>query len=362
MINYRDFLLFLMTTILFFGSYVQSPDRNIQRSLPLLPRPKVDIKLWYGLEQEFGKLGNPQKQINILGNIDSNCDSLTAYFILNDNPEKQFLSLGCDLHRLAETGDFNIEIERVDLTIGRNIIHLYVVWEDKILADEEIIVNYTQNNQWPLPYSIKWNEVKNIQDVAQIVDGHWELAENGIRTKQVYYDRILAFGDSTWRNYEVETTVTFHGYSPLQKGPPIYNVVHAAIASRWPGHAQDDLQPNRKWFPLGATSEFRLTSDYDSCRWRIFDGEHFHVEQARDFYREINPEIAYKMKHRVEQIERNKSIYSVKLWKTNEPEPNEWDLQAIEIQEKRETGSVCIIAHNTDVTFGDITVIPVGKQ
>lgn len=317
------------------------------------------MDVWYGLEQKFGNIGNTQRQINILGNIQTDRARIVAYYTLNDEDRKHILTLGSDLHRLAKKGDFNIEIEREELNEGFNQVQLYVTRGNTLVAHQNISINYTSDRKWPLPYHVKWSEVKNIQDVVEVVDGEWELTEDGIRTKFRYYDRVLAFGDSSWENYEVESSVIFHGYTPPVKGPPTYHVSHVAIASRWPGHDKDDLQPNRKWFPLGATSEFRITDQYDSCRWRIFDGEHFYEEQAVDRYREILPETKYRIKHRVEDQPDHTTLYSVKYWKAVEEEPDEWDFQAIEPKGPAESGSTLLIAHNTDVTFGNISVIPI---
>ena len=52
----------------------------------------------------------------------------------------------------------------------------------------------------------------------------------------------MAFGDNTWWDYEVRTIVTFHAFTAPVKGPPTYNVSHAAIASRWPA---DDEEPEQ---------------------------------------------------------------------------------------------------------------------
>ena len=322
---------------------------------------KTQINIWYGKEQYFGNNGNAQRQINVLGNIQSEFKQVKAYYTLNDSYVKNYLTLGSDLHRLANEGDFNIEIERDQLKYGKNIIHLYVNLNDTILNNKDITVHYRDDRKWPLPYQVKWEKVSNIQDVVEIVDGKWELSDSGIRVKHEYYDRILSLGDSLWRNYEVETTVIFHGYTPPAKGPPTYNVSHVAIASRWPGYDIDSLQPNRKWHPLGATSEFRITDDYDSCRWRIFDGENFYNEQAVSAYRQIQPELEYKIKHRVEDLPGMRTLYSVKIWEKSEKEPSLWDFQATEISGNREHGSACLIAHHTNVTFGDITVVPVNS-
>ena len=325
------------------------------------PATAAKIDVWYGTEQYFGRNGNAQRQINVLGNIQSEFKQIKAYYTLNDSDIKNFLTLGCDLHRLADVGDFNIEIERDQLKFGKNIIHLFVSLNDTILNTRDITIHYRNDRKWPIPCQVKWEEISNMQDVVEIVDGKWELTDSGIRVKHEYYDRILSLGDTSWRNYEVETSVTFHGFTPPAKGPPTYNVSHVAIASRWPGHDIDSLQPNRKWFPLGATSEFRITDNYDSCRWRIFDGENFYNEQPVSDYRSIKPEVVYKMKHRVEDLPGLRTLYSVKIWERNENEPQEWDFQATEISTRREYGSACLIAHHTNVTFGDISVVPVNS-
>lgn len=319
----------------------------------------VEIKFWYGTEQSFGNLGNSQRQINILGNIATNINDLTAYYILNGHQEKHYLTIGSDLHRLAEDGDFNIDIDRQVLQVGKNIVDLFVADKYRVLGSQKVIINYCGNKIWPLPYYIRWDDIKNIQDAVEIVDGEWEITDSGIRTRNKYYDRILAFGDSTWRNYEIETTVVLHGYNTPEEGAPTYNVAHVAIASRWPGHDADSLQPDRKWFPLGATSEFRITSDYDSCRWRIFDGTELYEEQSVDKYRRIEQDVEYRLKHRVEDFLDGRTLYSVKIWRADDQEPSDWDFQAVEQSSDIKTGSACLIAHHTDVTFGNIFVKPI---
>lgn len=321
------------------------------------------ISLWYGTEQSFGNIGHPQAQINVLGNIRTDSVGITAYYMLNDAQEKHVLTLGSDLHRLAAHGDFNIEIYRNELRKGKNLVRIYVVKDKTVLASKEITLNYNPETEWPLPYSVNWAEVKDIQDVIQVVDGHWKITPQGIRTQDVYYDRVLAIGDTSWRNYEVTTTVTFHGYTPPEEGPPTYNVSHAALATLWPGHDKDSLQPNRKWHPLGATAEFRITHGYKDCRWRIFDGDNFYKEQKEDQYRNIVEGLPYGMKHRVQDLPDNSVQYSVKLWEASREEPKEWDFQAVETSKKKHLGGSCLlIAHNTDVTFGNVDIIPLKEM
>jgi hypothetical protein len=326
---------------------------------PCISNISPEINIWYGDSQYFGKLGNTQSQINILGNISYSHNSYQLYYKLNSLDTKNFLTLGSDLHRLAEPGDFNIEIFRNEIHQKNNSITVYIQCENSVIDSHSVKFKYISHNKWPLPYTIEWDKVENIQDVAEIVDGHWELSEKGIKTKNMFYDRMISIGDESWVNYEVRTTVTFHDFELPQEGPPTYNVSHAAIATRWPGHTKDGLQPSRQWHPLGATAEFRLEKEYKNCRWRIFDGEVFYAEQSQIAYRQIKPNVVYGMKHRVETLSSGQTLYSVKLWDVQLGEPDQWDFQAIEINEISESGSACLIAHNTDVTFGNVLVVPI---
>jgi hypothetical protein len=322
---------------------------------------EINVNLWYGQEQYFGQWGNTQRQINILGSIQGLDTDCRVYYRLNGRDEKVDITLGSDLHRLAMEGDFNLDIDRTELKEGENHIRLYMERRGNAVLVETIRIHYTSTNTWPIPYNVDWSQVKRIQDAVEVVDGYWEITPAGVRIKEQYYDRILAFGDSSWLDYEVETSVIFHDYIAPAEGPPTYNVSHVAIASRWPGHDQDSLQPDRKWFPLGATSEFRITDEYDSCRWRIFDGENFYVEQELVDYRTIQAEKAYRLKHRVENISDSVVQYSVKFWPADEQEPEQWDLQALEKMTRKESGSALLLAHNTEVTFGNIYVRAVGE-
>ncbi len=318
-------------------------------------RPIID--LWYGNEQSFGHIGNPQQQVNILGNVNSEIPLKSLYFLLNDDTVRHLLTWGSDKYRLAKEGDFNIEIYRDQLNEGLNKVMIYAIDSTDNMTSEMVNVHYSNQNQWPLPYTVQWDKVRNIQDAVQVVDGQWELTKDGIHILDKYYDRVLAIGDSTWENYEIETSVIFHGVSELAPGPPIFNVCHVAIASRWPGHDTDDHQPNRKWFPLGATSEFTVNENLDSCVWRIFDGEHFMAKDSTQI-RTLSFDHKYALKHRVELLNDKTTLYSVKFWDPRFSEPEEWDFQAIEPPGDLGTGSALILAHNTEVTFGNIYARP----
>ena len=180
--------------------------------------PPISIDIWYGDSQEFGQLGLPQKWINIPGNVQSENGIQSLAYKLNDS-ESRALTLGSDLHRLAAEGDFNVDMAVNDCLEGENILILSALDSAGNSLEKEVTFTLLKDKEWPLPYNIRWLEVKNIQDVVQVVDGLWEITENGLRNLDTYYARVVAFGDNSWENYEVETTVTFHDFTPPEKGP-----------------------------------------------------------------------------------------------------------------------------------------------
>ncbi|MCU0355690.1 MAG: hypothetical protein MUD08_18430 [Cytophagales bacterium] len=193
----------------------------------------------------------------------------------------------------------------------------------------------------------------------QVIDGQWRITPEGIRTVTPYYDRTLGFGNQSWQNYEVQTTVVFHAFTPPEDGPPTYNVSHAAIAVYWPGHDTDTLQPHRKWFPLGATAEFMLSKDLQTCHWRIFDGEKLYSEDKTSKWTVVIGE-KYGFKHRVVTLKDGRIHYRVKIWRYASPEPPGWTFEAFENEPSlHNKGGALLLAHHTDVTFGDILVKPV---
>lgn len=315
----------------------------------------LSINFWYGDHQSFGNPGLSQRWINILGNVKSDHGIQSLYYKLN-GADSMFITWGQDRHRLANKGDFNMEVHYLEAQEGTNIVQVTVRDSIGHILTKEMTFDFYQGKTWPLPFEVIWKNVSNIQRVSQIVDGHWLLTEEGIRTSDPWYDRIIAMGDSSWRNYEINTSVIFHSYSAPIKGPPNYGVSHAALAMRWPGHDKDELQPHIKWYPLGATCEFQLKDNLDSCRWRILGDHNLKTEDTYQHFT-IKLGVRYYLRSQVENIEKDLTRYRVKIWQENTPEPPGWQLSAVEGAKDLSTGSALLIAHNTDVTFGNVRII-----
>ncbi len=342
-----DLKLFCFITLLF---YTCTSNREGESNC-------TTIDFWYGDHQSFGNPGLAQRWINILGNTSSKHGIKLLYYSLNGS-DSLIISWGQDQHRLANPGDFNIDINYDRLKEGTNIILVNTLDSAGHYVSKEMKFKFVKSKNWPLPYTINWEKVRNIQDVAQIVDGNWKLTPDGIRTMDPWYDRIIAIGDNTWKNYEISTSVVFHGYTLPIKGPPNYGVSHAALALRWPGHDNDKNQPHIKWYPLGATCEFQLKENLDSCRWRILGDRSIKTEDSYQHF-PVRLGVNYNLKAQVDNIDKGLTRYRVKIWSEESEEPENWQLTAVEGERDLQSGSALLIAHNTDVTFGNVSIIPI---
>jgi hypothetical protein len=334
--------------------------------LPVLTgcsKPPVNIDVWYGDNQVFGIPGNPQRAINVLGNVRS-INGITSIDYTLNGKDFQPLSIGADGRRLARKGDFNVEIHRNRLHEGRNDLLIRALDSLGSRAEKSVSIWYNGKETWPLPHHVDWKDMEipgKAYDISQkqvyLMDGKWELENGRIRIEEPYYDRVLAFGDSTWENYEVRTDVIFYGHTKPEPGPPTFGVAHVAIAFRWPGHDKDTNQPHVKWYPLGATCEFQISAGRDSCRWRMLFGGQARTENT-ERNRHIELGKLYKLAARVETLNVTASRYAAKLWDAGLQEPVPWDLVGIKENETMFSGSALLLSHNTDVSFGNVSIIP----
>lgn len=319
------------------------------------------IQFWYGPEQHFGHLGEPQRWINVLGNISGLANLDSATFKLNAEMARP-LSLGGNLHRLALPGDFNVELAWAELKTGENQLMVTAYSADTVRAKNTATLVVEKGKRWPLPYSVDFSQAAKLQEVVQIVDGHWQLQADGVRTVQRYYDRVLSMGDTTWQNYETTVRLTVNDFTPSEPGPPTYNVTHFGVAMRWRGHHADGRQPSRKWYPLGAQGEFLLKANPDSCRWRIlFDGGRDKPQKYSDRRNRLVLDQPMRIKTQITTLADGRSRYRFKQWLDSEPEPPGWDVEGLE-SDDYPSGALCLVPHNSDVTIHEVTVVPLPKE
>ena len=79
------------------------------------------LNVWYGPNQTFGAIGQPQVWVNILGKV-TDPDGISSLTYSLNNGTEQPLAIGPDSLRLWNNGDFNIEIAYSDLQVGMNSV------------------------------------------------------------------------------------------------------------------------------------------------------------------------------------------------------------------------------------------------
>ena len=316
-----------------------------------------DINIWYGLEQDFGEIGLPQQWVNILGDV-SDPDGIQSLTYSLDGGISEFnLSVGPDGRRLNDTGDFNVEIDFADLADGPNDVLIKATDMSDNVSLETLTLNKSESF-WPIPYSIDWSLVTNIQDVAQIVDGLWTIGSDGVRSVQPGYDRILAIGDVTWTDYEVTVPITIHSIDPAAFDPDIYPYSVGpglGIIFRWQGHVDvDGSQPTWGWWESGASAWYEFFESGGGLLDLNGDG-FYSVDPAN---RTLDFGVRYFWKMRVQTIPGSGSQYRLKVWEDGQGEPLDWQMSGLEPEDALANGSFLLVAHHVDATFGNVTVIP----
>ncbi len=328
--------------------------------------PDPFLTIWNGSSQFFGQLGsNAQRWVNILGDVSSASAISTLEYSLNGGAARP-LSLGPDGLRLQNTNDFTIDIDHLELLDGSNTLAITASNSTGRAKTENIALNYASNNNWPLPYFIDWSTVSRLENVAQVVDGKWQVSNGAVRTAQLGYDRLLNIGDISWDNYEVTVPVTLHNVdqsclvdlnnNPCNGGPLF------GFLMRWQGHQLDGQQPHSEWKPLGALGAYLWRTDATAQEARpglyLFGGTGQIIN--RNYARDVPVGVTHIFKMRAETtgIEHQ---YKFKMWQAGQTEPSAWDLQGAQnFNESLGNGSLLLLAHYADVSFGNVQVMPLG--
>jgi hypothetical protein len=223
-----------------------------------------------------------------------------------------------------------------------------------------VTVNYVTGRTWTLPYTVDWSTVTNISDVAQIVDGKWQLQPDGsVRTMEVGYDRLIAIGDmNTWSNYEVTAEVTINTVDCMDFG--------IGIVTGWKGHSTiqfgqalpDQPRTGHVFTGLGWwMNEVPAIPKGSIAAEEIYNNTVLHPETVlAGQNRFLTLGLKYIFKFRVDPNGASSSLYSLKMWPASLPEPASWDLQAVgELNQ----GSILLASHKGDVSYGRVTIVPV---
>lgn len=339
-----------------------SPSQNLvfgseqpETQTPTSP-PTIDV--WYGPVQNFGQVGRPQRWVNILGNI-SSLQPLTSVTYRLNGGAAQPLKLGAD-RRLDEPGDFNIELDYADLQAVNEVV--ITATDASGSSSQTVTVNRAAPQAWPLPYSIQWNSGQPLQSLVQVVDGLWQIQGNTVRTAEPGYDRMLALGDmgATWKDYEVQAEVTVHNID--QKGFNTQgNGAGIGFISRWRGHYQiEDEIPRQGWRQLGALAWYRwTTNNTEGMELRGNGGAGIDTNGNKTV--QFGKTYLFKLSS-LSTSPGSPSYYRFKIWEKGQQEPVFWDAEGFGKAGELESGSVLLLAHNVNASFGPVSVTPLAGQ
>jgi len=322
------------------------------------------IQLWYGNYQRFGVIGHPVPLINLLGTVTPAANLATLQFTVNGGAA-QSLNWGPDNQRLAEAGDFNIEINRTTLTAGLNTVVITAVTTANEVATATVTVDYFPDRQWPQSYIADWGSTTNLQDLAQVIDGKWALQNGTLKPVVFDYDRLVAMGDQQWTSYEVSVPITVHaidmgGFSAPSNGPGIGMIL------RWPGHYSDAAgeQPLTGWRELGGLGWYRWGKDKTNNNAIIVAQQllgHRGRQLAVNENRAPAFDVPYIFKMSIQPVAARGDLYRFKVWEAANPEPLAWDMVANNVNTEPLQGSLVLLAHHVDATFGTVTVRPIDQ-
>ncbi|MEJ2720899.1 MAG: T9SS type A sorting domain-containing protein [bacterium] len=341
-------------------AFVGNVDYFFNTSQPIIPEddgspsaatPPV-VNLWYGDNQSFGDLGVPQTWVNLLGNVWDSDSVVTLSYRLNKGPSSP-LSMGPDGKRLIGVGDFNAEIDYNELVPGENSIVITAIDELGEQTDHVVTLDYTPGITWEIPYTADWASAAEVTDVAHVGDGRWAISPEGVRTDVggIGYDRFLVIGDYHWMSdYEVVLPMTIHMGNPL-------GGAGVGLAIGWQGHIGSSL-------PGADFVQPQLENRYQAIGWirNIPDNTILQLKDDELTRGEVNLDmlegVRYILKMRSEHIAPGHAQVSVKIWEDGTAEPAGWHLTD---DFAPRDGSVALIAHQADVTFGSASITPLGS-
>jgi hypothetical protein len=322
-----------------------------------------DIQVWLGETQQFGAQAgqrtDSQSRINILGRVTSSVPIISLSYSLNGGSYLP-LRIGPDNKRLANPGDFNIDISLANLLPGNNEIEITAQDVFGSSSQRHISVAYPGGApDWIAgSYLFDWGTAEKVEELAQIVDGYWTIDGDSVRPTAFDYDRLLAVGDMSWRDYTVTVPITFYdidpeGYLPPSDGPGV------GVLVRWRGHFNNgnNRGPVDGWSHFGALGWYRWQRDIGSLPEGLQLMSHGGHELGSNF-RQLTAGTTYNFKIKVESSPNltEPALYKFKVWSAIEPEPPTWDFEERGHIKEPASGSFLLVAHHVDARFGPVQV------
>jgi regulation of enolase protein 1 (concanavalin A-like superfamily) len=317
------------------------------------PPPTVDI--WYGDVQDVGAYGRTQQWANVLGRVSDTDDTVTSLTYSLNGGAALPLTIGQGGNpRLNRSGDFNVEIDRDDLGPGDNAVVITATDQAGNETDRTVTLRNTPATTWPLPTRVDWDTVSVPTEVVDVVDGRWSASSSGARVVERGYDRLLAVGDESWTDYQVEVPVTIHDMQP--------NVGGVGFFMRWTGHTetsphQPGMQPRVGWRPSGALAWYRDRYSHSPRVELARDNEAVLAADSSGFT--LATGSTYVFRASVQRTAGGDE-YRMTVFPAGQPESAGVSMTGLDTAFTKDAGSLLLIAHQATVTFGDIVVTEIG--
>jgi hypothetical protein len=198
-----------------------------------------------------------------------------------------------------------------------------------------------------------------------VIDGQWQVSNGLLSTvdSEIGYDRLISVGDAAYANYEATFSMRVNA---LAASPgPFSGQPAAGFLLRWSGHNRNGSgQPQWGFTPNGIDPTpfggYGLWRNVGTGG-RLEIRDHFSTIQSTNSAFDLVLGQTYRVRAMVQTDTAGVSSYQFKVWPDATPEPAAWTL-AFTVPASPEAptaGSLVLLAHEADVDFGDISVVPI---
>ncbi|RME29130.1 MAG: hypothetical protein D6798_00800 [Deltaproteobacteria bacterium] len=321
-----------------------------------------EIALWGGFEMNAG-VGRAQRWFDVPGRV-TDPDGIGSLTVSLNGQDLRELAVGPNGRRLVAPGDFNADLARDRLRPGDNVVTIRALDLAGAATTASIRVHNDDDPVPQPPLEVDWRR-QELDGLVEIVDGRWTRDGDrvAIEPDSLGYDRLLAIGDRSWSDYEVDTDVIVDRVA--EHLGPFSNAPGFGLLLRWNGH-NDSVAPGQQPkagfrpdqgltpTPLGAFLLYQFLPDGTGV---LQFQNHRTVEVARDTSVQVEPGRRYRIRARVVSGPAG-ATYTAKLWPADAEEPEDWMVtyEAGTTDFEPASGSLVLLTHETAASFGPVRI------
>lgn len=332
---------------------------------PQDPPAEPEIRLWHGDVRRVGHLGGLQDDFNVSGHVEPWRELEQLHYRINGGHPVPLAFRA--FRRLARDGDFNADVPIGMLAAGKNTVTIEAWFRGGRRTRKNVTV-IRENGSTPLPLDLRWRDVRHVDEAGQAVDGEWILTPDGLRTARPGYDRLFLIGERSWRDYEVQTSVTLHS---LEQETPPYSGGHGlGLILRFAGHVTGGPrhfpsgQPKWGYQPFGAIAWLRWNRQ-DPARAPVIQFYRGDTDQTAEYGAfPVKAESPVGLRFACRTLPDGRdgagvTEYRFRIWKLPGKEPDAWTWTVVQTSHTAlRQGGLALLAHHVDATFGGVSVRP----